>query len=1058
MSPQPSSRALLSAVLLVMAAATTTEATTTTTTFSTTLLNAPDSSCPSSCNCYGTKVDCSSLGLTTVPQGVPASTTHLYLRSNNINSISVVDFRGLNALQELDLSANKIRTIPYGVFDLPNLEILRLPFNSIDSFATGSGPFIGLNNLKQLILTGNAITTVSGDVFTGLSTLENLYLDNNDINTITSSAFTGLSSLQLLDLSTNAIDAVSTGTFYGLPVLQTLVLRDNNIGTISSGSLSGLNTVRTLDLSSNSISAIASGTFAFSSNLTDLDLNNNVIGSLRANTFVGASSLKTLRLRDNAISTIERDAFAGMLRMDSVDLQNNALTSIDEGDFLGLRGATTLNLADNNIARLPEWGFRGAEDLVSIDLQNNKIGSIHIDAFRGLPALKTLDLRDNALNATIGGMTPGFQSIETLKLSGNNINSIPRDAFQGLNIKTLDLSRNNISSLLPGAFNGLRNLESLELSQNKIESVPGMMFQQISSLRTLRLQNNPWNCNCKLLELVRWMQVCLFVCLFFYLFLDRRGQCGTALELVTSVDLGNRNEIVCAPAGPFTGLALMPVPNVSQELEMSCADRTSPRPRPLPQSPTPRGTRGTTVRIPIATTTDEDRTTPLPPPPPQGLTNTTVIVISVVVSLAVVTVAACVLGFLWAKKKRRMAFEVGRGGTTGHDNHYMDLTGFPASQPPPVPIRSQFQKYELDKKDLELKEEIGRGAFGVVHLATRHRNDNGFPTEETVVVKTVHAYAGAQERVTFVREIETTLDLGKHPNLLGLVGCCTTSHPAYMVTEYMPYGDLKEFLLKCRKADERLKDSTYDLDELNKYQIARQIANGMIFISQAGYVHGDLAARNVLVGENLVVKIADFGLATDVYERGYQRQDAEQKIPVRWMAPERLLREGRYTSKSDVWSFGVVLYEIATLGNVPYPGLDRQLMEELRSGYREPQPENCPQEMYSLMLQCWQWEEDDRPEFQQLYTELDRLMEGCCDVTYLEPFDDPAGAEAAGASPQAVSEEAINDFSAHPKTNPKMQSVNPRRSRSLWKLLRDSLSNNGAGSSTRQEKQTPEIH
>ncbi|XP_019645040.1 PREDICTED: tyrosine-protein kinase SRK3-like [Branchiostoma belcheri] len=319
-------------------------------------------------------------------------------------------------------------------------------------------------------------------------------------------------------------------------------------------------------------------------------------------------------------------------------------------------------------------------------------------------------------------------------------------------------------------------------------------------------------------------------------------------------------------------------------------------------------------------------------------------------------------------------------------------------QPPPVPVRPQFLKHEVDKKELELKEEIGRGAFGVVYLATRHKNLNGFPTEETVVVKTVHAYAGAQERATFVREIETTLDLGKHQNLLGLVGCCTTSHPPYMVTEYMPYGDLKEFLLKCRK---RLKDSTYDLELLNKYQIARQIANGMIFISQAGYVHGDLAARNVLVGEDLVVKIADFGLATDVYERGYQRQDAEQKIPVRWMAPERLLREGRYTSKSDVWSFGVVVYEIATLGNVPYPGLDRQLMEELRGGYREPRPEDCPQEMYDLMLKCWQWEEDDRPEFQQLYDQLDDLMADCSEVSYLEPFGDPDEATAVEA-PEGV--------------------------------------------------------
>ncbi|KAI8506590.1 regulation of mast cell degranulation [Branchiostoma belcheri] len=236
----------------------------------------------------------------------------------------------------------------------------------------------------------------------------------------------------------------------------------------------------------------------------------------------------------------------------------------------------------------------------------------------------------------------------------------------------------------------------------------------------------------------------------------------------------------------------------------------------------------------------------------------------------------------------------------------------------------------------------------------------------------------------FIQEVDTTINLKQHINLLGLVGCCTVSHPPYLVTKYMRYGDLKGFLLKCRKLDERLRDSMYDFNEMEIYQVARQIANGMTFISQAGYVHGDLAARNVLVGEDLVVKISDFGLTTDIYERGYQRQDAEQKIPLRWMAPERLLREGRYTTKSDVWSFGVVLYEIATLGNVPYPGRERTLLDELRTGYREPRPPGLKQELYDMMLRCWQWEEDDRPEFDELYEELDAVVESMANY-YVKP-------------------------------------------------------------------------
>ncbi|CAH1245760.1 STYK1 [Branchiostoma lanceolatum] len=399
----------------------------------------------------------------------------------------------------------------------------------------------------------------------------------------------------------------------------------------------------------------------------------------------------------------------------------------------------------------------------------------------------------------------------------------------------------------------------------------------------------------------------------------------------------------------------------------------------------------------------------------------------------------------WWGKKKRARVERQKGPWYFHP--FIKDRVYPLEQvPPPVPTRPQFLKYEVDRHHLELREQIGRGAFGVVHLATLRRTPGGLPADRTVVVKTVrgkpqcnepflacpsplgesavldqgaltdHADspikslcmsllvyirdliggpwkslyiqqgdgASVEEKATFVREIETTINLGQHQNLLGLVGCCTLSNPPYLVAEYMAYGDLKKFLLKCRQPLANVLNSVYDMTELKMYQIGRQIANGMIFISEAGYVHGDLAARNILVGEDLMVKIADFGLATDVYERGYQRQDAEQKIPVRWMAPERLLREGRYTSKSDVWSFGVVLYEIAALGDVPYPSLGSTLLEELRRGHREHRPQGCPWELYNLMLSCWQWDEISRPGFQQLHLELDRLVEKNADVSYLK--------------------------------------------------------------------------
>ncbi|KAI8510862.1 regulation of mast cell degranulation, partial [Branchiostoma belcheri] len=328
-----------------------------------------------------------------------------------------------------------------------------------------------------------------------------------------------------------------------------------------------------------------------------------------------------------------------------------------------------------------------------------------------------------------------------------------------------------------------------------------------------------------------------------------------------------------------------------------------------------------------------------------GLSTLHVVMIAVVPSvvLLVLGVVAGILGYRWSRKRQNDDLQLEEFDFHPDilDEKLTDLHKPSSLPPPPVPARPQFLEYEVNPDDLRLNEEIGRGAFGIAFLATLKRAVDGLLKEQTVVAKTVRENAREEEIQNFIQEVDTTITLRGHINLLGLIGCCTLSHPPYLVTEYMPYGDLKNFLLKCRKLNERLQDSLYDFDDMKIYQVARQIANGM-----AGYVHGDLAARNVLVGEDLVVKIADFGLTTDIYERGYQRQDAEQKIPVRWMAPERLLREGRYTSKSDVWSFGVVLYEIATLGNVPYPGRERTLLEELRTGYREPRPPGIKQELY----------------------------------------------------------------------------------------------------------------
>ncbi|KAI8506522.1 Leucine-rich repeat-containing protein 15 [Branchiostoma belcheri] len=357
-----------------------------------------------------------------------------------------------------------------------------------------------------------------------------------------------------------------------------------------------------------------------------------------------------------------------------------------------------------------------------------------------------------------------------------------------------------------------------------------------------------------------------------------------------------------------------------------------------------------------------------------------------------------------------------------------------AEMVPSVPPRPQFPKLETDPGRVTLGEKIGSGAFGIVYRATLTRNDR----TEDVVVKTLKEHASEEDKLGFLEEIRAVVDLGVHKNLLGLLGCCTVVRDhLYLITEFMPYGDLKSFLRKCREqqTSDEPGDDIYTFEVIQMYQVARQIAKGMDHIARSRYVHGDLAARNVLVGKRLHVKISDFGLAEDIYSRGYRRQDRLQRVPWKWMAPERLEGEKAYTSQSDVglslqrqlssaggreqrqagwrsqggpkrnqvsslqaaqpeparlprygsagkdgcpsvWSFGIVLYEICTLGGDPYPDVAvSELKDRLQAGFRMDQPEDCPRAMYDLMKQCWRWQPIQRPLFSQLYLTLDKHLE-----------------------------------------------------------------------------------
>uniref|UniRef100_A0A8C7UPR1 Proto-oncogene tyrosine-protein kinase receptor Ret n=1 Tax=Oncorhynchus mykiss TaxID=8022 RepID=A0A8C7UPR1_ONCMY len=295
-------------------------------------------------------------------------------------------------------------------------------------------------------------------------------------------------------------------------------------------------------------------------------------------------------------------------------------------------------------------------------------------------------------------------------------------------------------------------------------------------------------------------------------------------------------------------------------------------------------------------------------------------------------------------------------------------------------------KWEFPRKNLVLGKTLGEGEFGKVVKATAFRL-KGKAGYTTVAVKMLKDHASHSELRDLLSEF-TLLKQVNHPHVIKMFGACSQDGPMYLIVEYAKFGSLRNFLRESRKVgpsymsgNDANRNSSYleNPDERaltmgDLISFAWQISRGMQYLAEMKLVHRDLAARNVLVAEGRKMKISDFGLSRDVYEEDSYVKRSKGRIPVKWMAIESLF-DHIYTTQSDVWSFGVLLWEIVTLGGNPYPGIaPERLFNLLKTGYRMEKPENCTEEMYNLMLRCWKQESDKRPIFADISKELEKMM------------------------------------------------------------------------------------
>ncbi|EHB08315.1 High affinity nerve growth factor receptor, partial [Heterocephalus glaber] len=580
------------------------------------------------------------------------------------------------------------------------------------------------------------------------------------------------------------------------------------------------------------------------------------------------------------------------------------------------------------------------------------------------------------------------------------------------NLTELTIVKSGLRSVAPDAFCSTPQLSRLNLSFNALESLSWRATRGLS-LQELVLSGNPLRCSCALHWLWRWAEEGLggvrtqgLSCLGpgnKSLPLGHNTSCGVPMLQVqvsnASVDVGDNVLLRCHVQGrdlQQAGWILSEVEESatvmksgdlpSLELTLTNVTRDLNRKNVTCWAENDVGRAEVSVQVNVSFSFPPVDTNSTSGHPVEKRDDTP-FGVSVAVGLAVF---ACLflsaLLLVLNKCGQRNKFGINRPAALAPEDglamslHFMTLGG--SSLSPAEGKGSGLQGHIIEnpqyfsntcvhhikRRDIVLKWELGEGAFGKVFLAECH---SLLPEQDKMLVA-VKALKEVSEsaRQDFHREAEL-LTMLQHQHIVRFFGVCTEGRPLLMVFEYMRHGDLNRFL-RSHGPDAKLLAGGGDVapGPLGLGQllaVASQVAAGM--------VHRDLATRNCLVGQGLVVKIGDFGMSRDIYSTDYYRVGGRTMLPIRWMPPESILYR-KFTTESDVWSFGVVLWEIFTYGQQPWYQLSNaEAIECITQGRELERPRTCPPEVYAIMRGCWQREPQQRCSIKDVHARLQALAQ-----------------------------------------------------------------------------------